>query len=221
MKNLTLSIIAVIMAFVTVSCNQASNKNEQSSKDTTVVSQEHPASHLKGDDTATTPDVSGTPSGQDAIATGKEETKNFSIAPIVTDYLSLKNALVSDDDKAAASSGKKLLATLNKVDMKAVPADKHKKYMDIADDAKEHAEHIGENVGNIHHQREHLASLSEDLKDLVSLFGTSQTLYQDHCPMFNDGKGAVWFSENKEIKNPYYGSKMISCGKVQQTINGK
>ena len=215
MKNLTLSIIAVIMAFVTVSCNQASNKNEQSSSDTTVVSQEHPASHLKGDDTATTPDVSGTPSGQDA------EAKNFSIAPIVTDYLSLKNALVSDDDKAAASSGKKLLATLNKVDMKAVPADKHKKYMDIADDAKEQAEHIGENVGNIHHQREHLASLGEDLKDLIDLFGTSQTLYQDHCPMFNDGKGAVWFSENKEIKNPYYGSKMLTCGKVEKTINSK
>ena len=219
MKNLTLSIIAVIMAFVTVSCNQASNKNEQSSKDTTVVSQEHPASHLKGDDTATTPDVSGTPSGQEAK--GKEEAKNFSIAPIVTDYLSLKNALVSDDDKAAASSGKKLLATLNKVDMKAVPADKHKKYMDIADDAKEQAEHIGENVGNIHHQREHLASLGEDLKDLIDLFGTSQTLYQDHCPMFNDGKGAVWFSENKEIKNPYYGSKMLTCGKVEKTINSK
>lgn len=215
MKNVTLSIIAVIMTFVTVSCNQASNKNEQSSKDTTVVSQEHSASHLKGDDTATTPDVSGTPSGQDA------EAKNFSIAPIVTDYLSLKNALVSDDDKAAASAGKKLLATLNKMDMKSIPADKHKKYMDIADDAKEHAEHIGENVGNIHHQREHLASLGEDLKDLIDLFGTSQTLYQDHCPMFNDGKGAVWFSENKEIKNPYYGSKMLTCGKVEKTINSK
>ena len=36
MKNLTLSIIAVIMAFVTVSCNQASNKNEQSSNDTQI-----------------------------------------------------------------------------------------------------------------------------------------------------------------------------------------
>ena len=215
MKNLTLSIIAVIMAFVTVSCNQASNKNEQSSKDTTVVSQEHPASHLKGDDTATTPDVSGTPSGQDA------EAKNFSIAPIVTDYLSLKNALVSDDDKAAASAGKKLLGTLNKVDMKTIPADKHKEFMEIFESAKENAEHIGENAGKIDHQREHLASLSEDLKDLVSLFGTSQTLYQDHCPMFNDGKGAVWFSENKEIKNPYYGSKMLTCGKVEKTINSK
>ena len=210
MKNLTLSIIAVIMAFVTVSCNQASNKNEQSSKDTTVVSQEHPASHLKGDDTATTPDVSGTPSGQDA------EAKNFSIAPIVTDYLSLKNALVSDDDKAAASAGKKLLATLNKMDMKSIPADKHKEFMEIFESAKENAEHIGENAGKIDHQREHLASLSEDLKDLVSLFGTSQTLYQDHCPMFNEGKGAVWLSETKEIKNPYYGSKMISCGSVKK-----
>ena len=113
MKNLTLSIIAVIMAFVTVSCNQASNKNEQSSSDTAVVSQEQPASQPKEDDTVAAPAVSETPSGQEAIATGKEETKNFSIAPIVTDYLSLKNALVSDDDKAAASSGKKLLATLN------------------------------------------------------------------------------------------------------------
>lgn len=36
MKNLTLLIIAVIMAFVTVSCNQASNKNEQSSNDTQI-----------------------------------------------------------------------------------------------------------------------------------------------------------------------------------------
>ena len=215
MKNLTLSIIAVIMAFVTVSCNQASNKNEQSSSDTAVVSQEQPASQPKEDDTVAAPAVSETPSGQDA------EAKNFSIAPIVTDYLSLKNALASDNDKAAANAGKKLLGTLNKVDMKTIPADKHKEFMEIFESAKENAEHIGENAGKIDHQREHLASLSEDLKDLVSLFGTSQTLYQDHCPMFNDGKGAVWFSESKEIKNPYYGSKMLTCGKVEKTINSK
>ncbi|MEN5435766.1 DUF3347 domain-containing protein [Sphingobacterium faecium] len=221
MKNLTLSIIAVTMAFITASCNQVSNKNEQSSNDTSDVSQEQPVSQSKDDDTTSAPAVSETLNGHDSMTAGKAEAKNFSITPIVTDYLSLKNALVSDDDKAAASAGKKLLTTLNKVEMKAIPADKHKQYMEIADDAKEHAEHIGENVGNIHHQREHLASLGEDLKDLIDLFGTSQTLYQDHCPMFNDGKGAVWFSENKEIKNPYYGSKMLTCGKVEKTINSK
>lgn len=219
MKNLTLSIIAVIMAFVTVSCNQASNKNEQSSSDTAVVSQEQPASQPKEDDTVAAPAVSETPSGQEAIATGKEETKNFSIAPIVTDYLSLKNALVSDDANAAADAGKKLFATLNKVDMKTVPADNHKKYMDITDDIKENAEHIGDNAGKIDHQREHLASLSEDISDLITLFGSPQALYQDHCPMFNDGKGAIWLSESKAIKNPYYGSKMITCGMVEKTFN--
>lgn len=197
MKTITLSIVVAITAIVAVSCNQQSNKTSNQSEN----------------------DTSAVAGMQDAGQTGKAEANDFSIAPIITDYLALKNALVSDNDKAAASAGETLLATLNKVDMKAIPADKHKQYMDIADDAKEHAEHIGHNIGNIAHQREHLASLSVDLKDLVALFGTSQTLYQDHCPMFNDGKGAVWFSEKEEIKNPYYGSKMLTCGKVEQTIS--
>lgn len=218
MKNLTLSIIAVIMAFVTVSCNQASNKNEQSSSDTAVVSQEQSASQPKEDDTVAAPVVSETPSGQEAKATGKEEAKNFSIAPIVTDYLSLKNALASDNDKAAASAGKQLFSTLKNVDMKAIPANKHKQYMDIAEDAKENAEHIGDNAGKIDHQREHLASLSKDVSDLIALFGTTQKLYQDYCPMYNDGKGAVWISEAKAIKNPYYGSQMLTCGSVKKEL---
>lgn len=217
MKNITLSIFAVIMAFVTVSCNKTSNKVEKSSNDSAVVSEKQSSAQPKENDTVTTPVATDTSIGE----TAKTTTTTFSISPIVTDYLSLKNALVADKDKVAANAGKKLLGTLNKVDMKTIPADKHKEFMEIFESAKENAEHIGENAGKIDHQREHLASLSEDLKDLVSLFGTSQTLYQDHCPMFNDGKGAVWLSESKEIKNPYYGSKMISCGKVQQTINGK
>ncbi|WP_312334843.1 DUF3347 domain-containing protein [Sphingobacterium sp.] len=217
MKNITLSIVAASLAIVTVSCSQSSNKNnEQTVSDTTVVSEAGSSTQTKQADTTAEPAV-----GNTANSTETKETANFSIAPIVTDYLALKNALVSDDDKAAASAGKKLLATLNKVDMKAIPADKHKEYMDIADDAKENAEHIGDNAGKIDHQREHLASLSEDVNDLIKLFGTSQTLYQDHCPMFNDGKGAIWLSENKEIKNPYYGSKMISCGKVEKTLDNK
>jgi hypothetical protein len=58
--------------------------------------------------------------------------------------------------------------------MKAIPADKYKKYMDIADDAKEHAEHIGANAGKIGHQREHLALMSKDISDLITLFGSTQ-----------------------------------------------
>jgi hypothetical protein len=36
--------------------------------------------------------------------------------------------------------------------------------------------------------------------------------------MFNDGKGANWLSKENAIKNPYYGSSMLSCGKTTETI---
>ncbi|HWV70895.1 MULTISPECIES: DUF3347 domain-containing protein [Flavobacteriales] len=217
MKNITISIFAVITVFIAASCNQSSTKNnELSENNTTATSGEQAPSQSKVNDTVPLPATPDTSIGKNA---GETATGGFSIAPIVADYLSLKNALVSDDANAAADAGKKLFATLNKVDMKTVPADNHKKYMDITDDIKENAEHIGDNAGKIDHQREHLASLSEDISDLITLFGSPQALYQDHCPMFNDGKGAIWLSESKAIKNPYYGSKMITCGMVEKTFN--
>lgn len=91
--------------------------------------------------------------------------------------------------------------------------------MDIADDLKENAEHIGANADKLAHQREHFVMLSKDIADLVKTFGNGgQTLYKDFCPMANDGKGAVWISEMKEIKNPYFGKALPTCGSVKETI---
>ena len=83
---------------------------------------------------------------------------------------------------------------------------------------KEHAEHIGKNAGKIDHQREHFSMMSEDIYSLVKAFGGGQALYNDFCPMFNDKKGAMWLSETREIKNPYMGSKMPTCGRVDEKI---
>lgn len=44
----------------------------------------------------------------------------------------------------------------------------------------------------------------------------SGTFYKMHCPMAFDGAGADWFSEVEEVRNPYYGEKMLSCGKVTE-----
>ena len=93
-----------------------------------------------------------------------------------------------------------------------------KLYADVEEDAKEHAEHIGSNAGNIKHQREHFDMLSKDMYDLVKSFGTGQTLYHAFCPMYNDNKGAYWISETKEIKNPYFGKEMPTCGEVKEEI---
>lgn len=205
MKNIFLSITAMTILAVTIlSCKQSTNKTPNQTSETAEV-------QLKGNNKPIETDT--TEGGKTVV---EKETKNFSIDPIIKDYLILKNALVASNDKAVATAGKQLLKTLKNVDMKAIPSDKHKEYMEIAEDAKENAEHIGDNAGKIDHQREHMASLSNDIADLITAFGTSQNLYQDHCPMYNDGKGAIWISETKAIKNPYYGDKMLTCGSVKK-----
>lgn len=178
------------MSFVLISCNQK-NKQEET--------------------------VTSAPNETEAKATAvKVNPNSFSIKEIVTDYLSLKNALTKDDSNATADAGKEMVATLGKIDMKKLSSEQMKTYMDIADDLKEHAEHIGDNAGNIAHQREHFVLMSKDINDLITTFGTEQKLYQDFCPMADEGKGAIWISELKDIKNPYYGSEMLTCGSVRK-----
>ena len=218
MKNIIFSIITLVaISAVTISCNQSSNKNNnQQTNDSTAITETQDLSAATQNDTTAAVTSRDTLSQKVEKSAVKEQAQNFSIEPIVKDYLVLKNALVADNDKAAANAGKQLFATLSKVDMKTIAANKHKEIMDIFENAKENAEHIGDNAGKIDHQREHLASLSKDVSDLIALFGTTQKLYQNYCPMYNDGKGAVWISEAKAIKNPYYGGKMLTCGSVKK-----
>lgn len=207
-------ILAIIISTAVISCKQSPNKNgEIKTQDSTSVSE---TKALPLHDSAVSAEHVNAPDQKTETAKTETQTQSFSIEPIVKDYLALKNSLVADNDKGAADAGKKLLATIKNVDVKSIPSGKQKEYQEIADNAKENAEHIGDNAGKIDHQREHLASLSKDVSDLITLFGSSQKLYQDHCPMYNDGKGAVWISETKDIKNPYYGNQMLSCGSVKK-----
>ena len=141
-----------------------------------------------------------------------------SIKPLVDGYLQVKNAFTTDNTQHAAAAGKALEAAFKGFDKSALTADQQKTYSDIEDEAREHAEHIGANGGKIEHQREHFAMLSKDMLDLVKTFGGGQTLYQDFCPMYDKGKGGTWLSETKEIKNPYLGKKMPTCGVVKAEL---
>ena len=142
----------------------------------------------------------------------------FSIKELVRHYLVLKNALTNDNGKEAAAAGKAIVENLNSLDATRIPDEQKKVFTDVAADAIEHAGHIGDNAGKIEHQREHFAMLSRDINDLVKTFDPGQKLYEDFCPMFNNNKGAIWLSETKEIKNPYYGSKMLTCGELKKEL---
>ena len=55
--------------------------------------------------------------------------------------------------------------------------------------------------------------LSEEIGVLAKAFGFGQLLvvYEVHCPMAFEGKGATWYQDNDQVLNPYYGSTMLKC----------
>lgn len=205
MKNILIGF--AIAATTLAACNNANNntadtKQADVKNDTAIASHQQPTTDTAASQTAS--------ANSTAVFPSKE---------IIAGYLQLKNALAKDNGKDAAAACNAIVSTLAKVDMKSLSEVQMKSYMDIADDLKENAEHIGANAGKIDHQREHFIMLSKDIADLIKTFGNGgQTLYKDFCPMANDGKGATWISEVKEIKNPYLGSKMPDCGTVKETI---
>ena len=134
---------------------------------------------------------------------------------ILSDYFNLKDALVNDDAKEAAQAGSKLIVSLKAFDRKTYKGMQQMELIEIIVDATEHAEHIVKSP--IDHQREHFKTLSKDVTDFLAITGTANTLYEQFCPMYD--KGSAWLSTSKEVKNPYYGSKMLKCGSVKKQIN--
>ena len=201
MKSIIISLAIAAIAFS--ACYSGTDKATENKSSGTDTAQTKPQTDNA---TATSPTVA--------------ETKAvISIKEIVTAYLQLKNAFTKDNSNDAATGGTSLETAFKTFDKTALSADQKKAFEDVEDDAREHAEHIGKNGGNIAHQREHFVMLSKDMADLIKTFGSGgQTLYKDFCPMANDGKGAIWISEVKEIKNPYLGSKMPTCGTMKEEI---
>lgn len=138
------------------------------------------------------------------------------VGTIVANYLPLKDALVADNEEAAKEYGAALVTAFDEFQIDQYDQAQQKELKDIIEDAREHSQHISES--DIAHQREHFDVLSVDLKDLVAITGTDKKLYQAHCPMYNENKGAIWLSESENIQNPYFGQKMLKCGKIQKEI---
>lgn len=69
-------------------------------------------------------------------------------------------------------------------------------------------------------QREVFVSLSQNMIQIgQQISGLDGKLYVQHCPMANNDKGANWLSLEEEIRNPYYGDAMLTCGSVVGTID--
>jgi len=218
MEKLKITTGILAIAFIALSVTSCKdNKKEHNNDDghhTEVKSDDHSKMNHDNSDGHHDNNASTTNDERDIDANSQ---KNATTSPIIDAYIQIKNGLVATDKAATAKGGTALLTAFSKFDMTALKGDTHKEYMEIYESAKEQAEHIVKSP--IDHQREHFETLSTDITDLIALLGTEKTLYQDFCPMANNNKGAYWISEVKDIKNPYFGDKMMKCGSVKKQIN--
>ncbi len=140
-----------------------------------------------------------------------------SLASVYSAYFSLSNALAADDGKAAQSAAESLFSNIANVDVSKMNDDEKTTWTKYKTKLSYDAEHI-KNVDKNEHQREHFVSLSKNMYSVMKVIKADKTVYYQHCPMANDGKGANWLSLNSKISNPYLGKSMPTCGNTIETL---
>lgn len=151
--------------------------------------------------------------------TAMTETKQEvpQLKAIFQNYFAIKDALIKTDGNTASIKAKDLLTAINAVKMEKLATEEHTIWMKVMKELAFDAEHIAD-TKEASHQRDHFTTLSKNMYDLIKVSKQETPTYYQHCPMYNDGKGADWLSKENAVKNPYYGSQMLSCGKTVETI---
>ena len=133
-------------------------------------------------------------------------------------YFDLKNALAADDPEQAREHGEKLQVSLEETGPHSLDGEHHMFWMEQYDAIEESLSDFSA-ADDIEGLRAHFEPLSEAFIETARTLGAiGQTFYVTFCPMYDDDRGAYWLSEFEEIKNPYFGSMMLSCGEVRETL---
>lgn len=126
---------------------------------------------------------------------------------ILTSYYNLKDALVGSNGNAATASATALVKAINETDKERIKDENRNTLLSDANGISQNKD--------IKVQREIFERLSTNMVELAKTGKLStEPVYQQFCPM----KKASWLSSSKAIKNPYYGSAMLTCGSIKETL---
>jgi len=139
---------------------------------------------------------------------------NTAVNNVLKSYISLKNALVADNSKAANDEAAKFTVALKDVQTSQMDAKQKAVWAKYGEKLRFDGEHIGHST-ELAHQREHFGSLSSNMFTVLKAFHANDVeVYEQYCPMAKKS----WLSETAAIKNPYYGKKMATCGVTKETF---
>ncbi len=143
--------------------------------------------------------------------------KQTELQMVYANYFALKDALVSSNSALTTTKASALSASIKKVEMDKLDMDVHMVWMKVVENIKADSKSISA-TNDLEKQRKIFANLSNEIYSLIKVSKFDNAVYYQYCPMANGGKGANWLSKESDIRNPYYGSAMMTCGKTVETI---
>jgi hypothetical protein len=135
------------------------------------------------------------------------QEKPAPVQQLLFDYYNIKDALVAGNANVAAAKAGDFIKTLNGIDYKVISEGNVNV---LLKDAGKIAE-----SNDLNKQRVVFSNFSNNVIAVAKAVKLSdKEIYLQYCPM----KKASWLSSEKGIKNPYYGSSMLTCGSVKETL---
>lgn len=132
--------------------------------------------------------------------------KETTTAAVFENYINVKNALVASNSEDAQKHAKLLQESL--IEAKAEQS--------LVDATKQLEE-----ATDINKQREAFSKVTKGMEVILDGTIASGQVYKQFCPMAFEGKGDYWYTNNEEIRNPYFGEMMLKCGRVEEILSNK
>ena len=197
MKNARLLLLAFLGAITLNSCGEAKKENEADADDASMPMQNE--MHMEDEEH----DMTAMSGNLDDGAQGEVEFKDQKMAAVYNHYMHIKTALVNTDAEEAKNGANMLSEALQNAGGNEQALNAVQKIAQAED---------------INGQRTAFQDLSAAMEEMLAGAIASGEVYKQFCPMAFEGKGAYWLSASKEVRNPYYGDKMLKCGSVKDTL---
>ena len=194
MRLFSVSLLVIAISFTILSCGGSDKKAAEQ--------KEEPVAPLK--------------------SSKNSEALNQSFAKLLASYYDVKDALVASDSIKANTAAAALVVNADSLLVSEI--------VDSSGLLKTTASNFAATISgsakglmgekDLEAKRREFQMISEAMYDLTrTIRYDQQKVYHQYCPMAFDNTGAYWLSNEEQIKNPYFGSKMLSCGETRDSLN--
>jgi len=152
----------------------------------------------------------------EAKAVDVPESFRSQLTAFAGDYLTIKDALVKSDSDATKAAILPAQSSLTLLEKEALEGNAQTEWKKLSDLLNQSLRGMAE-ARDLATQRTQFELLSDGLIEVIERFGaTENQLFKLYCPMAARDEGAFWLSREKEVRNPYFGDQMLTCGEVLQ-----